>query len=311
MLALTKTTVFVVGPRGVRRSTDAGETFNAVPGAINRAFTFGIDRAGSALIAYGFREVWRSTDSGRTWKAVRKPGKLTRLRSGARVNLKTITKADFVTPSFGFLLDGEGRLYRTRDAGKRWTLLDGVGTHQAYGMVFSSETSGYLVVPQFGKGSRAGYLLRTNDGGITWAPEFVVSSVIGDRGVAVGGSTDYLLGGESSLLSSTTGGLAGAKSSLSITTKQRVFKKLPKGTVTVTGTLSPTPGGDQVTVSYRPGAGARWTSQTVKVAANGNFTTSWRLAKGSNYFVAQWLGNFANAGRGTAPLNVLVGPRKR
>ena len=88
-----------------------------------------------------------------------------------------------------------------------------------------------------------------------------------------------------------------------------VFKKAPKGTITVTGTLSPTKGGDQVTVSYRRGTSSRWSSQTVKVAANGNFTTSWRLSKGSNLFVAQWLGNFASAGRGSAALNVQVGKK--
>ena len=65
-----------------------------------------------------------------------------------------------------------------------------------------------------------------------------------------------------------------------------------------------------MTVSYRPGSSSNWRSQTVKVAANGNFTTSWRLAKGANLFVAQWLGNFANAGDGTAALNVQVGPRR-
>jgi hypothetical protein len=296
----------------MRRSTDGGESFSAVSGTINNSSLSGIDKAGTTLVAYGFRDVWRSTDRGRTWTALKKPGKLTKLRNGKKVNLKGVARVDFVSAKTGWLLDSDGgRLYRTTDAGKKWTLQDGVGTNAATGLVMSSEKNGYLVIPRFGTGDVAGYLLRTTDGGLTWAPEFVVSSRISSRGVAAGGATDDLLGGDSSLLFSTSGGLAGAPSQLSITTKQRVFKKAPKGTITVTGTLSPTKGGDQVTVSYRRGDSSRWSSQTVKVAANGNFTTSWRIAKGSNLFVAQWLGNFANQGRGSGALNVQVGSTKK
>jgi hypothetical protein len=310
VLAVSKTTVLVGGPRGIRRSTDSGETFNAVRGSINTSSISALDRAGSAIIAYGFRDIWRSTDGGRTWKAVKKAGSLTRLKNGQRVNLHFVAKVDFVSANVGWQL-GEGRLWRTANGGKTWELLNGVGTDTPYGMAFSSDKRGYLVIQRFGGSARAGYLLRTSDGGVTWTPEFVVSSVIQDRGISAGPGEDYLLGGDSSLLSSTSGGLAGKPSQLLITTKQRVFKKTPKGTITVTGTLSPTSGGDQVTVGYRPGNSSRWRSQTVKVAANGNFTTSWRIGKGANLFVAQWLGNFANAGDGTAALNVQVGPRKK
>lgn len=310
VIALSSDIVLVVGPRGLRRSVDGGESFSAVSGTINSSNLSGVDKAGSTLIAYGFLDVWRSTDKGRSWTAIRKPGKPVQSRSGKKVNNKHVARVDFVSAKTGWLLDsGGGRLYRTTDGGTRWTLQDGVGTHTATGLAMSSDKNGYLVVPRFGSGDVAGYLLRTSDGGITWAPEFVVSSRIGSRGIAAGSGTDYLLGGDSSLLSSTTGGLAGTPSLISITTKQRVFKKAPKGTVTVTGTLSPTKGGDQVTVGYRRGMSSRWSSQTVKVAANGNFTTSWRLSKGSNLFVAQWLGNFASAGRGSGALNVRVGKK--
>ena len=75
----------------------------------------------------------------------------------------------------------------------------------------------------------------------------------------------------------------------------------------MTGKLAPTQGADQVTVSYLKPGGTTWRSQTVKVAGNGAYTTSWKLAKGTNTFVAQWPGNFKNAGRGTTPLTVKVG----
>lgn len=308
VLALDRRTVLVIGPKGIRRSTDAGETWVAVRGSVNGSRLSGVDLASGAVIAYGFQDLWRSTDSGRTFTALRKPGKYTKLRNGRKVNRKGVQRIDFIGAGTGYLLDANGFVYRTTDAGKRWSALLGVGTNAGTGMAFGSAAKGYLVINRFGeRSSRAGYLLRTTDGGGTWAPELVVPSVIAGRGVAAGaGSTDYLLGGDSSLLFTTAGGLAGGASALTITTKQKRFKKAPKTSITVTGTLKPTSanGGDQVTVSYlRPGS-TGWQSQTAKVSASGSFTTSWRVAKGANTFVAQWAGNFQSAGRGSAPLVV-------
>lgn len=298
--------VVIAGPRGLRRSTDAGEAFGAVRGSVSKSVLSDIDAAGSALVAFGPQDVWRSTDKGRTWKSVRKPGKYV-TKNGRRVNRKGVAHVDFVSANTGYFLDTSGRLYRTGNGGKSWSTLLATGNGGGYGMAFSSSSRGYLTISRFGA-VRGGFLLRTSDSGKTWAPEFVVSSLINAQGVAAGaGGTDYLLGGESSLLFTTSGGLTGASSKLSITTKTKKFKKRPKTSITVTGKLQPTKGADQVTVSYlKPGSSA-WRSQTVKVAANGAYTTSWRLAKGTNTFVAQWSGNFQNAGRGTKPLTVKVG----
>ena len=57
VLAVSSSVVLVVGPTGLRRSADGGETFTAVPGAINRSSLSGVDRAGPTLIAYGFLDV--------------------------------------------------------------------------------------------------------------------------------------------------------------------------------------------------------------------------------------------------------------
>jgi hypothetical protein len=65
-----------------------------------------------------------------------------------------------------------------------------------------------------------------------------------------------------------------------------------------------------VTVSYRRPGSTRWTSQTVKTAANGSFTTSWNLARGDNLFVAQWQGDFRSRGDGSPVLTVRVGKKK-
>jgi photosystem II stability/assembly factor-like uncharacterized protein len=298
--------VLIAGPRGVRRSSDNGDSFSAVRGGINDAFVGDLDAAGGAILAYGFQDVWRSTDSGRSWTAVRKPGRYV-VRNGRRVNRKGIRHLDFVSANSGYLLDQNGMLYRTSDGGRSWSALLATGSGGAYGMAFGTAGRGYLIVPRFGDTS-AGFLLRTRDSGKTWAPEFVVSSRINSEGVAAGGGgTDYLLSGGSNLLFTKTGGLTGSASKLSITTRQRSFKKVPKTSITVTGKLQPTLGSDQVTVSQLPPGSTRWRSQTVKVAGNGAFTTSWRLAKGTSTFVAQWSGNFKNAGAGTTPLTVRVG----
>ena len=298
--------VLIAGPRGLRRSTDAGDTFSTVSGAVNKSLLTDIDSAGSARFAFGPQDLWRSTDKGKTFKSVRKPGKYV-TRNGKKVNTKGIRHVDFATAKSGYLLDTNGVLYGTTNGGESWTTLLATGNSTGYGMAFSSASRGYLIISRFGD-DRGGFLLRTTDSGKTWTPEFVVSSQINAQGVAAGdGGTDYLLGGASSFLYTKAGGLTGASSKLSVTTKTKKFKKVPKGTITVTGKLQPTQGADRVTVSYLKPGGTSWKSQTVKVAANGAYTTSWRLAKGSNTFVAQWAGNFKNAGRGTKPLTVKVG----
>jgi photosystem II stability/assembly factor-like uncharacterized protein len=306
VLAASPAVVMVAGPRGIRRSTDAGDSFAAIRGAVNDSQLSDLDAAGTAIVASGIQDIWRSADQGRTWARVRKPGRSVR-RNGRTVNLKTLRHVDFVSAKVGYVLDTKGTLYRTADGGSSWTTLTAVGTDSGYGMGFGSSTSGYLVISRFGD-DVGGFLLRTSDAGRTWTPEFVVAQSINAEGVAAGpGGTDYLLGGSSSLLFTTRGGLTGDPSKLTIATKTARFRKPPKGTITVTGKLTPTKGADRVTVSYLPPGRTAWRTQTVKVAANGNYTTSWRLAKGTNTFVAQWSGNFQNSGRGTTPLVVKVG----
>jgi hypothetical protein len=51
-------------------------------------------------------------------------------------------------------------------------------------------------------------------------------------------------------------------------------------------------------VASRPLRGGTWRTQTVRVAANGSFTTQWRI--GSNTaFVAQWDGDDQRTGVGS------------
>ena len=292
--APTTSIVLLVGPRGLRRSTDGGGTFATVTDRdVTKAQLSAIDAAGTTLFAYGRRDLLRSTDRGKTWTPVHKPGR--------------VITADFVSAKKGFLLASGGKLFRTANTGKSWTELPGTGTEGAYGMAFSSSTRGYLVVDRFGAApTRSGFLMSTSDAGATWHPQFVVSTPIAANGIAAtAGGIDYLLGGESSLLFTTTRGAAGKPSSLTVTTKKRKLSK--SAGITVTGRLSPAAGNEQVTVSYRAPGRSFWRHQTVKVAANGSYTTSWRVAKGTNTFVAQWAGDFRSQGDGSSVLTVKVG----
>jgi photosystem II stability/assembly factor-like uncharacterized protein len=302
--------VMVIGPTGVRRSTDGGGSFAAVKGdAVARTLLREVDSAGTAIIAYGDQDLIRSLDNGKTWKAIKKPGKYVR-RGKRLVNRLGVRNVDFVDADHGFLLDGNGRLFRTTDGGKAWTELAGVGTNAARGMSFSTAQKGYLVISTFGDVRQpTGFLLRTDDGGATWHPQFVVSNPIVDDGVVAGGATDYLLGGEQSLLYSTTGGDTGPSSDLTIAAPKMRYTKPTH--IVVTGKLAPASGNERITVSYRRPGSTRWTAQTVAASANGSYTTSWNLAKGANQFVAQWQGNFAAHGDGSKVLTVTVGKVKK
>lgn len=307
VLATSPQNVLLVGPTGVRRSTDGGGTFEAVRGsAVARTPLGEVDRAGTAVFAYGSQSIIRSVNGGQSWTTVRKPGRYVK-RGRRTVNRLAMAHVDFVGATRGFALDEVGRLWRTSNGGKSWKELVSLGTNEAYGMAFSSERNGYLVIDRFGDvtDERRGFLLRTEDGGATWHPQFVVSTPIPVGGVAApGGATDYLLGGESALLSSTTGGDFGQASTLTITTPKRRLKR--RARIRVTGKLAPALGNERVTVAMRRSGETEWEQQTVRTAANGSFTTSWDLRKGTTTFVAQWQGDFKSQGDGSAPLTVRV-----
>jgi len=218
-----------------------------------------------------------------------------------------VDKVDFLDANTGYFLAQGGTLWKTTSGGKRWSKLFGIGTDRAYGMAFSSKSKGYLVIDRFGDtNQRSGYLLHTTDGGATWHPQLVVPTPIRPDGLAATASgTDYLLGGASNLLFTTSSGEAGKSSALSITTKRR---KLRKATgITVTGRLSPGSSNQLVTVSYLPPGSSRWQHRTAKTSSSGSFTTSWRVRRGTNRFVAQWAGDFRSKGDGSGVLTVKVG----
>lgn len=296
VLAPDADTVLVVGPRGIRRSVDAGQTFDQLRSrAVLRARLTDVTRAhaGGAVFAWGPSGLVRSADGGRTWTALPRPDRRTRIELVA-----------FASSKAGFVRDSARRVWRTTNAGRRWTLSTSVGTVNVEGMSARSARVATLVLNRFGT-SRGGYLLHTEDGGATWQPQFVVDQEIGFGGLVAGRDADYLLAGTASFLFSTTGGVAGEPSRLSLATRRR---QLPRaGRITVTGRLAPAGARAQVVVSMlRPGE--EWLHQTVPVAANGTFTTGWRVPRGTTTFVAQWTGDLRSAGAGSRPLTVTVTP---
>ena len=76
VVATSPTTVLLAGPRGLRRSTDCGDSFSAVSDrAVARASLNAIDVLGRTLVATGPRAIFRSGDRGRTWRALRRPSR--------------------------------------------------------------------------------------------------------------------------------------------------------------------------------------------------------------------------------------------
>lgn len=299
VLAPSPTTVLVAGPR-VRRSVDGGASFTAATGAIAKRSVASLDAAGSALLAWGGDSLWRTTDRGRSWKAVKHPVRTVRLRRGKTFNAFFIDQVDFLTAKLGYLEGDGGRLFRTANGGASWTELFSAGSANISDVVFGTSSKGYLV-SRAGRGPST--ILRTTDSGATWAPQVVVRDPVGRDGLSAGSDgTDYLLAGAKNLLFTTTGGTAGKPSALSISTRTTKLKKAAP--ITVTGKLVPAQAGRVVTVSFLPAGQRRWQSATAKTASTGTFTTSFRVRKGTNRFVAQWPGDELRSGDGTGVLTV-------
>jgi photosystem II stability/assembly factor-like uncharacterized protein len=289
--ALDANIVLLVGPTGVRRSTDGGETFRAVEHkAVRSTRLLAVDDAGAADVVYGPKAAAASTNAGSTWRRIKLPKK------------RTILDLDFVSSRVGFLLDTSGALWKTATAGARWERLLTTGT-SAYLVEFTDARNGY-VVPFGGYGAFRGVVLRTADGGHSWHPQLL--NQIQVRALESAGATDYALIGDSAQFATKSRGDIGQPQSLSIKTKSRVLKKA--GRISVSGRLTPVEGGEEVVVAQNDGR--RWLRQTARVAADGSFATRW-MVRSNAVFVAQAFGDADYAGAGTSRLTVTVKKAKK
>jgi photosystem II stability/assembly factor-like uncharacterized protein len=308
--------VLLAGPRGVRRQASGGG-FDLVGSRTIRGLALDrFDRAGSAIFAYGTTAIVRSTNRGRSWRRVLGPR--TQRRSG-RVTFRLLD-LEMTSASNGYALDVNGRAWRTRNGGRTWRELPGVGTDSGLALAFGSATGGYLTLSGYPADAGASYVLRTSDGGRTWRPQRIATGAFpGAEGVISPTSTrSYALtstpaAGQNvfrSLFATTTGGDQGSASRLTLTTSRRRLTRrqlrAAGNRITVTGQLNGAQGGEQIVVSARTAGSTGWNEQVVTAGANGGrFTASFRVS-GRATFVARWAGDSGRQGAGSIALK---GPR--
>ena len=303
ILAPSADTVLLL-ERGILRSTN-GETFDAVGSRlVRRTQFFDGDIAGGAVFAFGRGTVVMSTNGGRTWSLIRKPGP--RL---------TLLDLDFVSSRIGWLLDTAGRLYRTTNRGRNWTEIVGLGNGGGVEVAFSSANSGWVSTRAFGP---RGVVMRTTDGGRSFAPQLIDVHDVHDGpfgtggGIVATGPNDALaltIPGERpapTLFATHNGGQAGRPSTLALAASPRRLSR--PGTVTIRGRLRPAEGGEQITVGRFDRKRGRWALKAARAASNGSFTTTWQIG-GAASFVATWPGDDDRAGDGSTALTVPVGRR--
>jgi hypothetical protein len=90
-------------------SHDAGATFRRRTAPAYGLFSS--PNRSSAVIVDG-RTIWRTTDEGSAWNVVGRPG---------GVSGDAALEVGFTTPTQGFLIEGRGGMFITRDAGATWT----------------------------------------------------------------------------------------------------------------------------------------------------------------------------------------------
>jgi photosystem II stability/assembly factor-like uncharacterized protein len=308
--------VLLAGPRGVRRASGGGAFDLVGSRSARNAAVDQFDRAGSAIFAYGSTAIMRTTNSGRAWTAFRGPTR----RQGRRTVALPLRDLDMTSGSAGYALDSSGRVWRTRNGGRRWTELPGVGTDDGLALAFGSSSSGYLTLRNYPADTDVAYVLRTSDGGRHWRPQRIASGEFpGTEGVISPSATrSYALtstpaaggGAVRSLFTTATGGDAGSRSTLTLTTPRRRLtqRQLRRANrrIEVNGALRGAQGGEPIVVSSRSVGSTRWNEQVVTAGANGGrFTASFR-ATGSTEFVARWAGDSGRQGAGSTVLRVTV-----
>jgi photosystem II stability/assembly factor-like uncharacterized protein len=283
----------LIGPRGIRLSKNGGEEFAAVTDAVAaKAPVSSAEVLGKTVYAYGAHRLIVSTDGGASWKGVKTPAK------------RSIHDVSFGRVGKGFLLDTRGEIWRTTNGGRSWSEIECLGDWRPNAIDFADAMHGFALVTPARATYSGAYLLRTNDAGTSWHPQFLSGGPA--TALEGSGSTSFLLVGDSVLYATTTGGDLKAASRLTLKAKPRSLTK--RGTVRLDGRLSPAHGGEDVLVSrYMAG---RWTAKHATVASNGTFSTRWAVTRTAT-FVAQV---FADADRGAAAtpaLSVKIVPRKR
>lgn len=281
----------LVGPRGVRVSRRWGRSATAVPGFLRRQKLTRVDASGNTAVVSGAKAVAVTGDRGRRWKRMSLPAGVSKIKA-----------LDVVSKKLVFLLDGSNELYKTNNLGRKWSRVETTGANTATSMAFSDARHGYI-------GDGNGRILATDDGGATWARQYpYFDSSEGVSPLLISGSRGKLAvalrSGSNSIFSTTTGGRIGSRSVLTI--KPSATRVVKGDVIPVTGRLSSALGGERVAVMARivgAPAGTAWVTQNATVAADGTFTTRWKITAATR-FIARWSGDAMNDGDG-APAKIV------
>lgn len=317
LAAASATNVLLVGPVGIRRSTDGGQTFTKVSGNVKATGKGKHKKAGPKVSSLKLSHsltvgrnvfVWsrtaayESTNGGSAWQALPLPART------------KITDLSFVSPSAGYVLDLAGDVLGTRNQGKTWTKVFSLGVDNAVGISFSSSQNGFVALA--GQGSEASLLfdvLATTNGGKTWQPEVINGgggtgnnpAVLATKGHGYFADPASQGADQTSAVFATSNGGASAQAShlsISIGPKKLTAKALKSkhhNRVTIKGKLNPvTAAGEQVQISHRGPNGRSWQSTLVNVASNGAFQVTLKNVKSTTDFVVYAVGDGVHGGAG-------------
>lgn len=290
--------VVVAAGHRIARSTDGGRHFRPMrqttlplPGA------WRLQRAqGEVLFAFARSRILASSDRGAHWRSVPSPA------SG-----RAVKQLSFPTATRGYATTGDGRVWRTRNAGRRWTEVVSLGADPRLSLLsFGDADSGWIVPRDFGD-LALGWMLRTDDGGRTWRPQAVGEDRISTGTLVATGP----LGGITSTIVdhrfyTRTGGDRGGPSTLTLSAAR---PRVARGSrVRLSGVLRPARRAAEIWISERGQLGAHWTRVVTHTDARGAFHVSVPVDR-PTWFVAQWTGYGSTDGAGSPAVAVDVGDR--
>jgi photosystem II stability/assembly factor-like uncharacterized protein len=315
LLAPNANTLLLIGPTGVRRSTNSGASFAPVNAkiAVGRRHrkvrkmalsSFDLSRggeiAGTATYVFG-KDVLESMNGGGSWVLVPRP-----------LPQHPVSAISFVGPTTGYEIS-DRRMFFTRNGGRSWREILSVDAANVGSMVqisFSSATDGYVLGQLQGNEN---VLMRTENGGATWAPE-ILGFPLGS--VTAGGLVDYAEGGKiTGLFQTTDGGLSPSPSTLTLSLSgphklSSAKLKRAGNQVRLIGHLSPALEGEVAIVSYF--TNGSWHYKNVTVSSTGTFALTVTGIRATTDFIAQWTGNDLVSGAGTSATQLTVThPKKR
>lgn len=288
LLALDGNRILLVGPKGMRISTNGGNSFKAVKSKAVKGKPYDdIEVASGALVAFSSKRIAISKDKGKTWSKVKGPKK------------QRLNDVDFLGASKGYALADTGELFKTSNGGDKWKAVKALGSDAGSEISFSSAKSGYVSIYRFGSDD-GGYALHTKNGGKTWQPQLIAPDQVDVQDEKATAFALSPFTEEPGFFATTTGGQAGTQSKLTLDVAKKAKKKIK-----VVGKLSPPEGGEQIVVSTRKSGESDWKNDTLTAASNGKFTAKFKVRKQQKlYVVAQWAGDDNRAGTGSKLLTL-------